>query len=210
MLLKYKRDNNHAYIFRFIGELSKTAMHYRIVERPVFLALAELTRFMNAIRQHGMHLGFLYPEVAPTCQILGPREFSDRLAYTQMPIFPLPPLIDVLDGVDNISSADRSVVRANVLKNEATLKEYKRDISQKVGAFMDTVSGATNCLDNFLGFHLDMYAHCDGEMRDMMREKASNLFLPSYRGAVKGAFMSRTDRDKVDPAGLLDGSINKV
>ena len=205
LLQKYKRDKQYSHIFKYVEDLSKITKHYRVSERPVFMATAELTRVLDAVRQHGMDLGFLYPEVPPTCQILGPRLFPNLLAYTQIPILPLPPLVDVLEGVTSISETDRSAVTAKVLLNEVRLKEQKRELAIKIGSFMDTVSGTVNRLDSFLGFHLDMHAHVDGEMRDMMRDKASNLFLPSYRGAVKGSYMSRGERDKIDPAGLLDG-----
>ena len=205
LLQKYKRDKQYSHIFKYVEDLSKITKHYRVSERPVFMAMAELTRVLDAVRQHGMDLGFLYPEIPPNCQLLGPRIFPNLLSYTQMPIMPLPPLADVLEGVTDISEADRSSVTAKVLLNEIKLKEQRRELSVKIGGFMDTVSSAVNRLDSFLGFHLDMHAHVDGEMRDMMRDKASNLFLPSYRGAVKGSYLSRGEREKLDPAGLLGG-----
>ena len=205
LLLKYRRDKTYSHIFKFIEDLAKITKNYRVSERPVFMAMAELTRLMNAIRQHGIELGFLFPKKPPTCQMLGPRTFPNMLAYSQIPIFPIPPLLDVLDGVTTISEGDRSGIRAKVLQNELKIREFRREISVKVGAFMDTVSGAANRLDSFFGFHLDMHAHCDGEHRDMMRDKAAGLFHPSFRGAVKGNNLSRVERDKLAPGGLLDG-----
>ena len=51
---------------------------------------------------------------------------------------------------------------------------------------MDTVAGGVNRLDSFLSFHMDMFGHCDGEVTDLMRDKAATLFSPPYRSAVKG------------------------
>ena len=34
---------------------------------------------------------------------------------------------------------------------------------------------------------MDLFAHCDGEVSDLMRDKAANLFSPSYRAAAKGS-----------------------
>ena len=34
---------------------------------------------------------------------------------------------------------------------------------------------------------MDLFAHCDGEVSDLMRDKAANLFSPSFRSAVKGS-----------------------
>ena len=44
MFLKFKKDKSHANIFQYV----EVAKHLRISERPVVLAMGELTRFMNA------------------------------------------------------------------------------------------------------------------------------------------------------------------
>ena len=65
---------------------------------------------------------------------------------------------------------------------------------------MDTVVGGVNRLDSFLGFHMDLFAHCDGELSGLMQDKAATLFSPTYRSAVKG---SRAEQDP--PLGLFGG-----
>ena len=66
---------------------------------------------------------------------------------------------------------------------------------------MDQISIGVNRLDSFLGFHLDLFSHCDGEVVDLMRDKASSLFNPSFRAAVKGSGGPSVD----NPSGLLGG-----
>ena len=34
---------------------------------------------------------------------------------------------------------------------------------------------------------MDLFAHCDGEVSDLMRDKAANLFSTLYRAAAKGS-----------------------
>ena len=68
---------------------------------------------------------------------------------------------------------------------------------------MDSVSVGVNRLDSFLGFHMDLFAHSDGEVSDLMRDKAANLFSPSFRSAVKGS--GRVTGEGSSPAGLLGG-----
>ena len=75
-----------------------------------------------------------------------------------------------------------------------------RDLSNKLGLFMDSVSVGVNRLDSFLGFHMDLFAHCDGEVSDLMRDKAANLFNPSFRSTVKGS-----GKAGEGSAGLLGG-----
>ena len=202
MFLKFKKDKSHANIFQYVEQMAKVAKHLRISERPIVLAMGELTRFMNAVKMNGKNLGFLYPAQGPMVQLLGPRKFQDQLAYKQLPILPLPtPSIDSLLMDTSVSPGDRELIAANLLTAEQTLKEHMRDLSNKLGLFMDTVSGGVNRLDSFLGFHMDLFAHCDGEVAELMRDKAANLFSPTYRSAVKGVGKAGENGS----AGLLGG-----
>ena len=194
MLYRYKKDKQYGHIFQYVEELSKVGKHLRISERPVILSLGELTRLMTDIRQHGKDLGFLYPAEGPSRQLLGPRKFEDKLYYTQVPIIPLPfpSISSLLEGTTGVSADDRNTIVANMLNAECTMKESMRNVSTKFGSFMDTVVGGVNRLDSFLGFHMDLFAHCDGELSGLMQDKAATLFSPAYRAAVKGG---RTEQD---------------
>ena len=94
---KFKHNKNFSGIFAYIEKLSKVAKHFRISERPVILAMGELTRFMNEVKNSGKELGFRYPENPPLVQLLGPRKVQDRLTYSELPSFSLPsPQLDKL------------------------------------------------------------------------------------------------------------------
>ena len=80
MFLKFKQNKNFSNIFSYIEKLAKVAKHFRVSERPVILAMGELTRFMNEVKKSGKELGFLYLENPPMVQLLGLRKVQDRLA----------------------------------------------------------------------------------------------------------------------------------
>ena len=61
--------------------MARVAKHLRVSERPVILAMGELTQFMNEVKTRGKNLGFLYSEQGPLVQLLGPRKVRDQLAY---------------------------------------------------------------------------------------------------------------------------------
>ena len=69
MFLKFKKDNNFSSIFQYVEQMTKVAKHLRISERPVILAMGELTRFMNAVKLCRKDLGFLYPDQGPMVQL---------------------------------------------------------------------------------------------------------------------------------------------
>ena len=167
--------------------MAKVAKHLKLSERLVVLAIGELIRFMNTVKLCGKDLGFLYPEKGPLIQLLGLRKIRDQLAYSQLPVLPLPlPSVDSLLKDTSVSSQDRELIAENLLASELKLKDHMRDLSNKLGLFIDSVSVGVNRLDSFLGFHMDLFAHCDGEVSDLMRNEATNLFSPSFRSAVKG------------------------
>ena len=56
MFQKFKHDKNFANICSYIEKLAKVAKHFRVSERPVILAMGELTQFMNKVRSSGKDL----------------------------------------------------------------------------------------------------------------------------------------------------------
>ena len=68
---------------------------------------------------------------------------------------------------------------------------------------MVQIAKGVNRLDSFLRFHLDLFAHCDGEVSKLMREKAAALFNPLYRAAAKGS--GKPAAGEGVPSGLLGG-----
>ena len=67
------------------------------------------------------------------------------------------------------------IITANLLSSDLKLKEHMRDLSNKLGLFMVSVSVGVYQLDGFLGFHMDLLALCDGEISVLRRDKAANL-----------------------------------
>ena len=55
------------------------------------------------------------------------------------------------------------IIIANWLSSDLKLKEHMRDLSNKLGLFMVSVSVGVYQLDGFLGFHMDLLALCDGK-----------------------------------------------
>ena len=102
-----------------------------------------------------------------------------------------------------VSSEDRAVIAANLDSWKENSQEQARDLSIKFGNFMDQISTGVNRLDSFLGFHLDLFAHCDGEVSELMREKAAVLFNPSFRAAARGS--GKPTAGEGESSGLLGG-----
>ena len=65
-----------------------------------------------------------------------------------------------------VSTEDREVITTNLNIVEAKLKEHFRELSVKLGNLMEQISLGVNCLDSYLGFHMDLFAHCDRKTRN--------------------------------------------
>ena len=102
-----------------------------------------------------------------------------------------------------MSPEDRAAIAANLDSWRENSGEQARDLATKFGNFMDQISTGVNRLDSFLGFHLDLFAHCDGEVSELMREKATVLFNPSFRAAARGS--GKPTEGEGEASGLLGG-----
>ena len=102
-----------------------------------------------------------------------------------------------------MSAEDRATIAANLSSLEEKSSEQARALALKFGNFMDQISTGVNRLDSFLGFHLDLFAHCDGEVSELMREKVTVLFNPSFRAAARGS--GKPTVGEGEPSGLLGG-----
>ena len=102
-----------------------------------------------------------------------------------------------------MSPEDSAIIATNLCSLEEKSSEQAKALSLKFGKFMDQIATGVNHLDSFLGFHLDLFAHCDGEVSELMREKAAALFNPLYRAAAKGS--GKPAAGEGVPSGLLGG-----
>ena len=60
------------------------------------------------------------------------------------------------------------IITANLLSSDLKLKEHMRDLSNKLGLFMVSVSVGVYLLDGFLGFHMDLLALFLGFHMDLL------------------------------------------
>ena len=60
-----------------------------------------------------------------------------------------------------------------------------------VGNLYDQMAASLVGIDGMIAFYLELYAHCDGSLRDLVRSKLSTLFKQQHRDSVQGLDMSR-------------------
>ena len=127
------------------------------------MVTAQLDRVLDQTRILGRALGFQYPSRAPEVEVLGPRKYTNHLAYTAGPSFTLPHLTDVMDGCKAITPEDADTIRKNVQINNQVLDGYRQKQVTGVMQLYDAMADSIISADAMLGFYFELYAHCDGQ-----------------------------------------------
>ena len=171
------------------------------------MVAAELDRILEETRIIAKGMGFKYPSTAPVAQVFGPKQHKNHLAYVSLPSFTLPHLMDVLDGCKNatqvcyvtckyvinlsILQEDADTIRKNVLVNSQALDGYRLKVVDDVAKLYDNMSAGVVSIDAMLGFYFELYGHCDGSIRDLIRSKMASLFRNNLKDAVQGLDIPR-------------------
>ena len=101
--------------------------------------------------------------------------------------------MDVTDGCRGLTEEDADTIRKNQLVNSQALEAYKANLEEKVGGLYDQMAGSIVGIDAMVSFYLELYAHCDGSLRDLVRYKLAGLFRPRLRDSAQGNDLSRLD-----------------
>ena len=151
----------------------------------MFLATSELDRVLRETRALGKALGFQYPVTAPQESIFDPNHQPNHLAYTALPSFQLPQLMDVMDGC-HLSAEDYETIKNNQDINNRAMEDYRRQMIDNFGKLYDTMSKGVVAVDAMVQYYLQLYGHCDGSLRGLIRTKLSTLFTANLRDDARG------------------------
>ena len=207
MFKQHEKSGKFKHVFTFKNQVVKVTRDLRVAQRPLFLATAELDKVLNQTRTLGKALGFKYPAEIPKVEILGPKKHPNHLSYTCLPSFELPHIMDILEGTRGVSVDDADIIRKNQLVNTQALEGYRRDMIDKVAKLYDNMAAGIVGVDAMINFYFELYGHCDGSLRDLVRSKLSNLFVPAIRNEARGTGLTRSERDVLEESstGLFGG-----
>ena len=136
-------------------------------------------------------MGFRYPTEAPRDQVLGPRTHPNLLAITSRPLLKPPHMMDVTEGTKNLTEEDYDIIRQNHLINLKALEGYQGNLVGQIGDLYDKMAEGIVSVDAMLTFFLELYAHCDGSLRDLVNTKLSLLFHPDVRDEILGGHLTK-------------------
>ena len=144
--------------------LIKIAKNGRIAHRPLLVGICKLDEVVRGMRLLGPSLGLQYPKEAPLKSILGPSDVQDHLHFEEAAPFPLPPEVDVLDGVQNVSPEDRKIIEANLQVYRTSLKGYQENVARSVLDLYKLASDGFLTFKNNLNLFFAMASHNDASL----------------------------------------------
>ena len=178
----YEHDPKYAHIFSFKMRMLSVLKHLRIASQPFVLAIRSATDLARHTRATGESLGYGYPSEPPEVLLRGPTKVLDYLTPTSETFFPLPHVMDPLEGVQGLDEVQRSMIVANHNINLTALQDYHTKVSTAVRTLYNGVSQSSLRLDNCLQFGSELLSHVDGSLLELARNKVLSLFKGRARG----------------------------
>ena len=143
------------------------------------------TSLARQVRSSGEDVGYVYPPEPVEVEMRGPTPVLDCLTpQDTSKFFPLPELLDPLDGVEGVDNVAASMIRANNDTNRQALVGYHQQMKEKFEKFYKNVSKSSLELDNNLTFGSELLGHVDGVLCDLARQKLLSIFKGRARGSL--------------------------
>ena len=175
-LKKYKKEKRFKPIFDYQKDLMESLRHLRIIQRPLFASMERINSDLVKVRAIGGKAGIKFPDSAP---IKSDAEgvhvphvghaVPDQLKYSNFDeIFPRP---DILEFVQD-HGLDLNAANAAT----ALIKKYRDDVVKQFMELFDAVASSLNATEDYLMFYSNIYTMVDSSLRELLRNKSSNLF----------------------------------
>ena len=175
----------------------------RVIQRPLFASMERVNSDLVKIRSIGEKAGIKYPDSAPIKSdaegVHVPRvghAVPDQLKYSNFDeVFPRPDILEFVQehGLD-LNAANAAT---------ALFKKYREDVVKQFMDLFDVVASSLNATEDYLMFYSNIYTMVDSSLRELLRNKSSNLF----RRDIKLEILDHTSSKKMNkkPTGLFGG-----
>ena len=203
VLRKFKKEKRFKPIFDYQKDLMDSLRNLRVIQRPLFASMERVNSDLVKIRSIGEKAGIKYPDSAPIKSdaegVHVPRvghAVPDQLKYSNFDeIFPRPDILEFVQehGLD-LNAANAAT---------ALFKKYREDVVKQFMDLFDVVASSLNATEDYLIFYSNIYTMVDSSLRELLRNKSSNLF----RRDIKLEILDHTSSMKMNkkPTGLFGG-----
>ena len=212
LLRSIQRRGTARHVFTYANEVTKVTRELRttqvvfkyldyffliiISKRLPFIMMEENDVASRELKKLGRQIGFSYPSSPPEVVVFGNRKKLDYLAYEDKPGFALPDMVEIMKGCKDLSERDSVQIQKNWQINLQSMGEYRAGMADHVVKLYDIAGRNFNSVDDKLALYTELYGHCDGSMRELVKGRLLSLFSPAVRDALQDRERERErDRD---------------
>ena len=205
VLNKFKREKRFNHIFSFQKEINGCLKNLRIAQRPLFSLIEKTNDKMLDVKKIAEDCGVKFSENPPAksggnVPRVG-RSLTDQFHISDHgDLLPRP---DISKLCDEAELSDR---QAELVANE--LESYRSGVGKSFMTLLQSYTGFLSSTEDLLIFYSDLYSHCDGSLREVIREKVASLFKKDVKSDVLLQSSNKKLSDK--PSGLFGGSFHSI
>ena len=201
---KFQKTKQFKTLFKYVGELKETLQTTRIAQRPIFKAVQIINDLLSEFRVLGEQHGVQFPEESPpragSDVPRGGRKLLDHLQVKSgVNVFKRPDLAEFI--------GEAGLDQALAEKLADLFENHREKAARQYIDLFQTASSSLSKIDDMMIFYLDLYSHCDGLLRDLLRDRLASIFKIDVKADIIRASSHKTLSKKKEPAkGLLGGN----
>ena len=200
VLNKFKREKRFNHVFDFQKNLVRNLKNLRIAQRPIFSLIENTNNKMSEAKTLAEKCGIEFSD-NPPLKTGGNVPRVGRKLTDQLHISNSKDLLPRPDISELCRKAELTQEQAELVVNE--MESYRYDVGS---SFMELLTSHTeflNSTEDLLIFYSDLYSHCDGSIRELIREKMASIFKKDVKTDV--LLNSSNKKLKEKPGGLFGG-----
>ena len=200
VLNKFRREKRFSHVFTFQKDLVNCLKNLRVAQRPIFSLIERTNKKMLDVKNIGVKCGIEFSDTPPAksgghVPRVG-RVLTDQMHISDFGnVLPRPDISDLVDQAKLTEEQAEQVV--------ATLEAYRSSVGKSFMGLFESYTEFLNSTEDFLIFYSDLYSHCDGSLRELLREKMASLFKRDVKSDVLKQSSHKNLNEK--PNGLFGG-----
>ena len=204
VLNKFRREKRFNHVFVFQKDLVGCLKNLRIAQRPLFSLIEKTNDKMTEAKNIAEKCGVVFSQDPPVksggnVPRIG-RALTDQLHISDYKdVLPRPDINDLCDKARLTEEQAELVVKE--------LEAYRSDVGKSFMELLNSHIEFLSSTEDLLIFYSDLYSHCDGSLRELIRKKVASLFKQDVKSDV--LLQSSNKKLTEKPSGLFGGMLTE-
>lgn len=200
VLNKFRHEKRFSHIFTFQKDFVNNLKNLRIAQRPILSLIEKTNKKIVDVKNIGVKVGVKFSDNPPV-KSGGNVPRNGRILTDQLHVSDFGDILPRPDISDLIAKAKLSEEQTNFVV--ASMESYRASVGKSYIDLMESYTEYLSSTEDMLIFYSDLYSHCDGSLRELLRLKMASLF----KRDVKTDIIHQSSHKKLDgkPSGLFGG-----